>query len=122
MFFSHWNLWNKCVELDSPIIILEHDAIIQGKFTDLKSNGIIKLHEHYKPKKIRYDEHTGNWSTSGHAYYITPLAAKSLIDFSKSIGGIPVDILMGDKVVTVEHLGAPELVSRQNTYSSTTNL
>ena len=27
-FFSHYNLWLKCIELNKPILILEHDAII----------------------------------------------------------------------------------------------
>lgn len=122
-FFSHWALWNKCIELNESIIILEHDAIICNKWIPLNINSdIIKLHERYKPKKVRFDEHTGNWSTSGHAYLITPSAAKKLINFSRATGGIPVDILMGDNVVKVGHLGSPELVSRQNSYSSTTHL
>jgi len=27
-FFSHYNLWLKCIELNEPILILEHDAIL----------------------------------------------------------------------------------------------
>jgi hypothetical protein len=27
-FFSHLSLWAKCVELDRPIIIMEHDAVV----------------------------------------------------------------------------------------------
>lgn len=121
-FFSHWNLWQKCIELNEPIVILEHDAIIQRKWESLLIKDIVKLHAQYKPKKIRYDEHTGNWSTSGHAYCMTPQAAQSLIKFSKKVGGIPVDILMGDNVVNVTHLGTPELIARQNTFSTTTNI
>jgi GR25 family glycosyltransferase involved in LPS biosynthesis len=112
----------KCIELNEPIVILEHDAIIQRKWESLLIKDIVKLHAHYKPKKIRYDEHTGNWSTSGHAYCITPQAAQSLIKFSKKVGGIPVDILMGDNVVNVTHLGTPELIARQNKFSTTTNI
>jgi GR25 family glycosyltransferase involved in LPS biosynthesis len=121
-FFSHWNLWQQCIKLNEPIVILEHDAIIQGKWEPLLIEDVVKLHARYKPKKIRYDEHTGNWSTSGHAYCITPRAVQSLIEFSKKVGGIPVDILMGDNVVNVTHLGTPELVARQNTFSTTTNI
>jgi len=28
-FFSHYNLWKKCLDLQKPIIIFEHDAIIK---------------------------------------------------------------------------------------------
>lgn len=30
-FFSHYNLWLKCIELNEPILILEHDAIISDE-------------------------------------------------------------------------------------------
>lgn len=121
-FFSHWALWNKCVELDEPIIILEHDALIQNFWKPIVVDSVLKLHDHYKPKKIRIDHDTGRWTTSGHAYCLLPEHAKKLIKFSKDVGGIPVDILIGDKVVPVKHLGIPELVSRQNSYSTTTNI
>jgi GR25 family glycosyltransferase involved in LPS biosynthesis len=121
-FFSHWELWNKCIELNEPIIILEHDAIIQDYWPPLNADSIIKLHAHYKSKKVRIDEDTGSWTTSGHAYCLSPSHATTLINFSKRVGGIPVDILMGDKVVPVKHLGVPELVARQNLFSTTTTI
>ena len=34
-FFSHYNLWLKCIELDVPVLILEHDAIINDTKIDL---------------------------------------------------------------------------------------
>ena len=30
-FFSHYNVWLKCIELNEPILVLEHDAIIIGE-------------------------------------------------------------------------------------------
>jgi len=36
-FFSHYYLWQKCIELDQPIIILEHD----GYFLDYLPAGIL---------------------------------------------------------------------------------
>jgi hypothetical protein len=32
---------------------------------------------------------------------------------------IPVDVFLGDKIIDVEMYGSPELVSRQNTFSTT---
>lgn len=34
-FFSHYNLWLKCMELNQPILILEHDAILTNNKIDL---------------------------------------------------------------------------------------
>ena len=34
-FFSHYNLWLKCIELDTPLLILEHDAILNDTKIDL---------------------------------------------------------------------------------------
>jgi len=34
-FFSHYNLWLKCIELDTPVLILEHDAILNDTKIDL---------------------------------------------------------------------------------------
>ena len=31
-FLSHWHLWNKCIEKNEPIIVLEDDAILTDKF------------------------------------------------------------------------------------------
>lgn len=122
-FFSHWNLWQKCIELNEPIVILEHDAVIQSTWPQFKlTDSLIKLHAHYKPKKIRIDEHTGSWSTSTHAYCLSPDHAKKLINFARTVGALPADMFMGDKVVSVSHLGIPELVERQNTVSTTTAL
>ena len=31
-FLSHWHIWNKCIEKNEPIIVLEDDAILSDKF------------------------------------------------------------------------------------------
>lgn len=121
-FLSHYVLWNKCVELDEPIIILEHDAIIQQPWAPiLLENSIVKLHRHYKRKTLKYDTDSGLWSPSGHAYCLSPRHAETLINFVKRVGAYEVDVVMGDKVIGIEHIN-PSLVERQNLYSTTTNL
>ena len=32
-FLSHWRIWEECVRIDEPILILEDDAIITDKFS-----------------------------------------------------------------------------------------
>lgn len=122
-FLSHWNLWKKCVDLNEPIIILEHDAIIQNFWNPIKiDNSVIKLHRYYKQKNPKYDDDSGLWSPSGHAYCILPIHAKKLIEFVKRHGAFEADRLLGNKVVEVEHLGKPSLVERQNSYSTTNQI
>lgn len=122
-FLSHWSLWKKCLELNEPIIILEHDAVIQNFWSPIEiDEAVIKLHRYYKQKNLKYDEDSGLWSPSGHAYCILPKHAKCLIDFVKSHGAFEADRLLGDKVIKLVHLGKPSLVERQNSYSTTENL
>jgi len=122
-FLSHWSLWKKCVELNEPIIILEHDAVIQDFWKSIEiTTSIIKLHRHYAGKKLKIDEHSGNWSKSGHAYCLLPAHASKLINFVKQVGAFEVDRIIGDKVISYKHLGKSSLVERQNTFSTTDQL
>jgi hypothetical protein len=122
-FLSHWTLWKKCIELNEPIIILEHDAVIQGQWQPLEmDDSIIKLHRYYKQKNPKYDDDTGLWSASGHAYCLLPAHANTLIKFVKNKGAFEADRIIGDKVIPFKHLGKPSLVERQNSFSTTENI
>jgi len=122
-FFSHWLLWKKCIELNDPIIILEHDAIIQSEWQPIIiDQSLIKLHRHYKQKKLKYDDHSGVWTHSTHAYCITPYHASLLINFAKSVGGYETDRMLGSNVLSIQHWDRKSLVERQNSYSTTENL
>ena len=122
-FFSHWMLWNRCLELNEPIIVLEHDAVIMELWRPIEiKKSMIKLHRYYKQKNPKYDDNSGLWSPSTHAYCILPKHAKILIDFAKNVGGYETDRMMGDRVLQVEHLGKPSMVERQDSYSTTENL
>jgi hypothetical protein len=122
-FFSHWKLWNLCVELNEPIIVLEHDAIIQESWRPIEiDNSMIKLHRYYKQKNPKYDDDSGTWSPSTHAYCILPSHAQRLINFATTVGGYETDRMMGSNVLPVDHLGKPSMVERQDSYSTTENL
>ncbi|MFK5040376.1 glycosyltransferase family 25 protein [Glaesserella parasuis] len=97
-FASHYLLWEKCIELNTGIIILEDDAILQNNFLDiykfcgsdsnqseffwlsppafetLKGNEKIKIDNANKLIRFtgKHDNATG--------YYLTPKAAKKLLD------------------------------------------
>ncbi len=123
-FFSHWTLWHRCVKLDQPIVILEHDAIIENYWKPFELNELTKLHENYSLKKAHkwIDEDSGICSSSTHAYCLSPKGARKLINFSKSVGAFAADRMIGDKVLAFKHLELPTLVSRQNSFSTTETL
>lgn len=125
-FYSHYLLWKKCIELNEPIVILEHDAIINKEWPILEiDNAIIKLHKHYRkdPENLKWNHSvTGQWSPSTHAYCITPQLCNILINTAKSLGAYPADVFMGRNIISVQLLGEPELVSRQDSYSTTENI
>lgn len=123
-WFSHFLLWNKCVELNEPIVVLEHDAVIQRPWEPLEiDQSLIKLHRHYRKDPMSHKWNhaiTGRWSPSTHAYCLTPDHASILIRAARSIGCYNADVFMGDKIISVKLLGNPEqLVARQNTFSTT---
>jgi GR25 family glycosyltransferase involved in LPS biosynthesis len=122
-FFSHWILWNRCLELNEPIIVLEHDAVIMEHWSPIEiDEAMIKLHRYYKQKNPKNDDDSGLWSPSTHAYCILPKHAEQLINFARTVGGYETDRMMGDRVLKVNHLGKPSMVERQDSYSTTENL
>ena len=108
-FLSHHDLWRKCRDLNEPIIILEHDAVM---VTELPSKDHMNKYDIYnlgKPSYGRFNTITSKdrpyegklFSTSGylkgaHAYYVTPMGAKKLLDKAKH-DAKPVDLFITDK-------------------------
>jgi Glycosyltransferase family 25 (LPS biosynthesis protein) len=86
---SHISLWAHCVSIDRPIVILEHDAIMIKKITQLDNyNAITYLGgaewatHNWKiypipPHASRGPNH--NFICRAHAYAIDPLVAKNLL-------------------------------------------
>jgi len=96
-FASHFLLWQKCIELNEPIIILEDDVIIQPHFEEGIKNIISSNYDFVKLSSININaknkqktnhhinEHfilslAGVDGTQG--YYITPTIAKIFIKYS----------------------------------------
>lgn len=134
-FLSHFELWMKCVELDEPIIILEHDGVFIRELPDNildKFDGVLKLDPllpyegfstyNYKVRKSLtlnndievYDPPArGIWYGVGefvwgaYGYIIKPKAAASLIDFAKRIGACPTDVHIGRNLVDIKSTRDP---------------
>tara|TARA_R100001510_G_C7654028_1_gene212579 strand:- start:562 stop:1251 length:690 start_codon:yes stop_codon:yes gene_type:complete len=115
---SHARLWNKCVELDEEIMILEHDALFLRKFEPFEwEGGILGLNDprgatrksmvfHTEASKVNgistcpfVDTEPVPQGLAGNsAYIIKPFAAKHLLDKLEEFGAWPNDALMCNQV------------------------
>lgn len=131
-FLSHYYLWLDCVKNNEPYLILEHDGYfikpLPENILDLFDD-IIKL-DTGNPYKSSYEqwlkdhdtdtpivwvaedreggggnhETAAGWNTRGaYAYIIKPAAAEKLISWVKEHGFLPVDHLIGTRIVTISH-------------------
>jgi GR25 family glycosyltransferase involved in LPS biosynthesis len=94
-FYSHYNLWSKCVELNEPIMIFEDDVKFYREYKPVHFNGVLILSLGKssflgEPGKTYLENPTGiptalpwkNFSMPGASgYAITPDAALGLIKF-----------------------------------------
>jgi hypothetical protein len=99
-WFSHWSLWQHCLLTDQPMVVLEHDAHINGAWPqdiDLEQC-IWKLHLP-DGRGQRVNTITGEWSCGAWAYTLAPHLAQQLIDFSRQHGAQAVDKQLGRAVI-----------------------
>ena len=126
-FFSHFTLWNKCLELNENILILEHDAdlvrdididLIESWKGEVLNLGIPNWGTRkWEGEGIKIREVCGNfhnihdhrkdcqcntpWLFGAHAYILAPKAAKKLVDAAYSEGIIPADIFIRQELVEI---------------------
>lgn len=107
--YSHLQLWKKCLEIQEPIIILEHDALILNYFPkEIELNcDLLKLGRPF-PEHNKFHSITGEWKLGAWAYLITPNGSNKLISTLKKYGTIPTDVLIGNSIVDWNYLN-PEI-------------
>lgn len=112
---SHYLLWRKCVELDEPILILEHDAVFLRPLPDITFNGICQINnpenatrngKWWAKQMITRNingTHEKTWASTANnrdipdglagnsAYLIKPWAAQECIDKFHTLGVWPND-------------------------------
>lgn len=98
--YSHLQLWKKCVEIQEPIIVLEHDTISISNFPTnfILNSSLVKLGNPF-PEHYKFHNITGQWRLGAWSYLITPAGALSLIEGLKKCGTIPTDVLMGKNII-----------------------
>lgn len=97
-FLSHYRLWKKCIELNEPICILEHDVTIHGTFPDVEFVDAIKIATGPKAKHI----YAGNWYEGAMAYCVTPEGATKLVNFVNTEGAMPADVMLCDGILDLK--------------------
>ena len=95
---SHYALWKKCITNNTPIVVMEHDAVVNGPWPeklDIDSR-LVKL---YSGAECKVNPAYGCWSKGAHAYTVTPAQAQRLIDYARNNGAQAVDKHLGDLVL-----------------------
>ncbi len=113
-FDSHYRLWEKCVELNVPIMIFEDDACIIRKYYPVDFQDVLSVVSSHGKKMVKYMNHLESpdgepracfyhrSSMPGNAgYVIKPHAAKILVDtFANSF--LPADNAIMQYLVKIE--------------------
>lgn len=116
-FLSHYRLWLKCVELDEPIFVFEHDALFTRRLEiaplDESKYSVISLNDPLRctrkasvyaelvskkrgvvPVPVIDDLRIPQGLPGNSAYYLKPLGAKKLINLVNEYGAWPNDAIM----------------------------
>ena len=127
-FLSHFELWVKCIKLNEPILILEHDGVMIRPLPDNileQFDGVLKLDpfdvfdivKDYvrdvensldTPVEVWHQPARGKWHGVGefiwgaYGYIIKPAAALELVQFARRIGAAPTDVHIGRNLVDIK--------------------
>jgi len=113
-FYSHYRLWQKCVELNEPIIIFEDDIVITRPFLETDWDDVLIVALGHPTKSERFMHHLISPSGDPRAeecklasmpgccgYAIKPHAARKLLD-RYATTFLPADNAMNRAVVKLE--------------------
>jgi len=148
-FFSHYYLWQECMQTNTPLVILEHDgymlkplpANILDTFEDVLkldrcdpfSNSYNKTIDLESTMPFAVEKYTnlenknpvkigtGNYFKGAYAYIIKPEAAKKLIIWIRQNGHVPADQQIGDWIVDTRTT-IPSLARLHPFYAIKTNI
>ena len=129
-FLSHYILWEKCLALDTPILIFEHDAllikdlpdlVLKNRYDVLNLDYASRVEKDYEahlqtnrgvgvenwpvaPKKKGLVSQLNKSSIKGiHAYAIKPSGAAQLIHKAQTLGTLPADIHVNSKYIDLRY-------------------
>jgi hypothetical protein len=103
-FLSHYILWNRCIDLNEPIVVLEDDAEIVAPLNKIDTEyDLLKLH---KPR-LSGQSKLGFWAAGAFAYWLSPEGAKKLVAFAKINGPGLADKMIVSSVVNWNYINSP---------------
>ena len=111
-FLSHRSVWQKAIEHNEHVLVLEHDAIFTSSFdiSYIKKHDLVSLgfpsYGHYQtplpgvygdesPIIIKAFSKRGGYLPGAHAYVVSPTAAKRMLKLSKARAE-PTDIFLNN--------------------------
>ncbi len=113
-FYSHYRLWQKCVELNEPIMVFEDDVMFVRNYIPVEFEEVLITVFGNKRKSAKYWHYLTNpegepkaeeyWQASMPGtvgYAIKPVAAKKLVDFYKQTF-LPSDNAMMASIVKIQ--------------------
>lgn len=131
---SHISLWSHCAQIDQPIVILEHDAVMVRPFLGFNAfNSIFYLggaewvkHNWEQVRGIPPHASEGpnyHFICRAHAYAIDPTMAKNLLSYVLKYGIFkPLDIIMRADIFNITHDGLFAYDDNYSTVNDTTIL
>ena len=104
-FLSHFSLWQKCLELNQPIMIYEHDAVQTDPIPEsIRAGwGFKQMMSMGKPSygRFRIPQVLGSgpltskrYFPGAHAYAIKPAGARQIIQHAQVRGAAPTDVYL----------------------------
>lgn len=103
-FHSHWSLWKHCTEINQPVTIFEHDAVVVDNIPDMQHNGCISLGKpsygkFNLPQSLGVNPLTSKpYFPGAHAYRVSPAGAELLIA-QATMHARPTDIFLNRDVM-----------------------
>jgi glycosyl transferase family 25 len=129
-FFSHYYLWKKCIKLNEPILILEHDgymirpidSLMLDSFSDVlkldrldpysknyekdlieeSSIETVSVQQYFHSSKKVIKHGLRDYFKGAYSYIIKPQGAKKLINFIKINGHRPADQQINARIVSLK--------------------
>ena len=80
VWYSHFELWCKCLNDFTPMVIIEHDSKLVKPLPDLSKEG----HKFLSFIDRDFGKKRGIYLAPGSGYYITPIVAQRLISYAVS--------------------------------------
>jgi GR25 family glycosyltransferase involved in LPS biosynthesis len=115
-FYSHFRLWQKCVELNEPIMVFEDDVLFTRTYHPVEFDEVLitvfgnrnksAKYYHYLTDPVGEPRAEGYWQASMPGtvgYAIKPHAAKKLVDFyNENNSFLPSDNAMMTMLIKIQ--------------------